>query len=473
MLISLMRNIRVLALGAGLSGLMASPLAAQTALPPKASIDDAVVNALRWRNIGPANMMGRIVDIEGIASPSKTFYVSTAGGGLWKTTNNGTTFKAVMDTARVSSGGDLAIAPSDTNVIYWGTGEANSRNSISPGGGIYKSADGGKSWTFLGLADTRSIGRIQVHPTDPNTVWVAALGHPWGPNKERGLYKTTDGGKNWRLVKFIDEKTGFVDVQLDPRNPNTVWASSYQRVRSPYSLTSGGPGSALWKSTDGGETFTEVKGGGFPAGQKGRMTLDINASNPSVMYMMIEAAANATGPIVGERSPKDNGLWKSTDGGETFTVVNPATGEAIVIPADSPGPVQFEGELVAVIGKTARDVAEADALDFIAGYSIFNDASIRDYQFKSPQWTVGKNFDGTGAFGPVFVTADELPRGCKGLKLETRLNGEIVQSAMIDDMVFDVATLISTISEAMTLESGDIILERDGPLCVCVPEMST
>ena len=130
-----MRNIRVLALGAGLSGLMASPLAAQTPVPPKASVDDAVINALRWRNIGPANMMGRIVDIEGIASPSKTFYVSTAGGGLWKSTNNGTTFKAVMDTARVSSGGDLAIAPSDTNVIYWGTGEANSRNSISPGGG--------------------------------------------------------------------------------------------------------------------------------------------------------------------------------------------------------------------------------------------------------------------------------------------------------------------------------------------------
>ena len=320
-----MRNIRVLALGAGLSGLMAGPLAAQTPVPPKASVDDAVINALRWRNIGPANMMGRIVDIEGIASPSNTFYVSTAGGGLWKTTNNGTTFKAVMDTARVSSGGDLAIAPSDTNVIYWGTGEANSRNSISPGGGVYKSADGGKSWTFLGLAETRAIARIVVHPKDANTVWLAALGHPWGPNKERGLYKTTDGGKTWRLVKFIDEKTGFVDIVLDPRDPNVIWAASYQRVRSPYSLTSGGPGSALWKSTDGGETFTEVKGGGFPATMKGRIGIAIAASNADVMYSLVEAdtAPNAKPVANSKPQTRPSGLYRSEDGGKTWAYMNP------------------------------------------------------------------------------------------------------------------------------------------------------
>ena len=176
------------------TGAVAAPLAAQSSMPAKASLDAATVNAMRWREIGPANMMGRIVDVEGIPSPSRTFYFTSAAGGVWKTTNNGTTFRPVLDTARVAAGGDMAIAPSDTNVLYVGTGEPNSRNSISPGGGIYKSTDGGRSWSFLGLAETRAIARIQVHPTDPNTVWVAALGHVWGPNKERGLYKTTDGG---------------------------------------------------------------------------------------------------------------------------------------------------------------------------------------------------------------------------------------------------------------------------------------
>ena len=383
MLISLMRKIRVLAVGAALSGVMASPLAAQTALPPKASASDAVINALRWRNIGPANMMGRIVDIEGIASPSKTFYVSTAGGGLWKTTNNGTTFKAVMDTARVSSGGDLAIAPSDTNVIYWGTGEANSRNSISPGGGIYKSADGGKSWSFLGLADTRTIGRIQVHPTDPNTVWVAALGHPWGPNKERGLYKTTDGGKNWRLVKFIDDKTGFVDVQLDPRNPNTLWASSYERVRGPYFLKSGGTGSALWKSTDGGETFAEVKGGGFPATTKGRIEIAIARSNPDVMYTMVEAdtAPNLKkdAKVAPQRRP--SGLYRSEDGGKTWAYMSPENSRPFyysqvrVDPKDpnrvywSSTPVKYSSDG----GKTAGNTTEGIHVDHHAMWIDPND----------------------------------------------------------------------------------------------------
>ena len=237
-------------LGAGLL----IPAIAESQTPSDSIAMAQATNGIRWRNIGPANMMGRIVDVEGIPSPSKTFYVVSAAGGVFKTTNFGTTFRPVLDTARVAAGGDMAIAPSDTNVLYVGTGEPNSRNSISPGGGIYKSTDGGRTWSFLGLAETRHIARIQVHPTDPNTVWVAALGHVWGPNKERGLYKTTDGGKTWRIVKYIDDKTGFIDVQLHPRDPKTLFASSYQRVRGPYFLNSGGPGSALWKSTDGGET---------------------------------------------------------------------------------------------------------------------------------------------------------------------------------------------------------------------------
>lgn len=283
------------------------------------------VNGIRWRNIGPANMMGRIVDVEGIPSPSRTFYVSTAGSGVFKTTNNGATFKPVLDTARVASGGDLAIAPSDSNTVYWGSGEPNSRNSISPGGGVYKTTDGGRTWSFLGLAETRHIGRVQVHPTDPNTVWVAALGHAWGPNKERGLYKTTDGGKNWRLVKFIDEKTGFVDVQVHPRDPKVLFASSYQRVRGPYFLNSGGPGSALWKSTDGGETWAEVKGGGFPATMKGRIDIAISPAMPDIMYTMVEAdtAPNAKADPKVKAATRPSGLYRSEDGGKTWAYMNP------------------------------------------------------------------------------------------------------------------------------------------------------
>jgi photosystem II stability/assembly factor-like uncharacterized protein len=310
----------------GLAG-VATPLAAQG--PMASPIDSAAVaqtiRALPWRNIGPANMAGRITDVEGIASPSRTFYVSTAAGGVWKTINGGTTFYPVLDTARVASGGDIAIAPSDTNVIYVGTGEPNSRNSISPGGGVYKSTDGGKSWSFMGLAETRAIARVQVHPTNPDIVWVAALGHVWGPNKERGLYKTVDGGKTWKLTKFIDERTGFVDVQLHPTNPDVLFAASYERSRGPYFLKSGGPGSALWKSTDGGETWTEVKGGGFPETMKGRIGISISVSQPNIMYALVEAdTAPNPKPTKGAAAQKrPSGLYRSDDGGATWEYRNP------------------------------------------------------------------------------------------------------------------------------------------------------
>jgi photosystem II stability/assembly factor-like uncharacterized protein len=175
-------------------------------------LDTTVLSAFRWRPIGPANMGGRITDIEGISSPSKTFYVAAAAGGVWKTTNAGTTFRPVFDNERVASLGDLAIAPSDTNVLYLGTGEEDSRNSISPGGGVWKTTDGARTWKFIGLGETQQIGRIVVDPRDANVVYVAALGHAWGANRERGLYKSTNGGQSWDLVKFVSDKAGFVDV---------------------------------------------------------------------------------------------------------------------------------------------------------------------------------------------------------------------------------------------------------------------
>jgi photosystem II stability/assembly factor-like uncharacterized protein len=303
-----------------------STAAAQTTAPTSKpfELDSATIADFRWRNLGPANTMGRISDVTGIPSPSKTFFAAAAGGGIWKSINNGVTWRPVFDTQRVISMGMLAIAPSDTMQVWAGTGEPNSRNTISPGGGVYKSTDGGITWKSTGLEKTQAIGRIVVHPTNPNIVYVAALGAPWSANPERGLYKTEDGGQTWQLVKFVSDKAGMVDVALDPSNPNIVWASSWQRVRGPYFLNSGGPGSALWKSTDAGKTWTEVKGGGFPETMKGRISIAISLSNPRVMYTMVEADTlpNAKPDKTKPKAKSPSGLYRSTDGGATWARTN-------------------------------------------------------------------------------------------------------------------------------------------------------
>lgn len=287
-------------------------LSAQLSQP----LDSALLSQFTWRSIGPANMQGRISDVEGIPGPSKTFYVAAAAGGVWKTTNNGNSFQLVWGgNGRVVSMGDVAIAPSDTMQVWIGTGEPDSRNSISPGGGVFKSTDGGKTWVAKGLEKTEAIGRIVVHPTDPNVVYVAALGAIWKSNAERGLYRTRDGGETWELVKQVSDKAGFVDVILNPHHPEVVWAASWERVRGPYFLQSGGPGSGLWKSTDGGDTWTEQRGAGFPTGAIGRLGLAISPSNPHTMYAMVEAEKEADGT-------GGNGLYRSTDSGETWEKMN-------------------------------------------------------------------------------------------------------------------------------------------------------
>ena len=399
----------------------AAPLAAQSAAIParRAPLDSTIVSAFRWRSLGPANMGGRIADIAGIPSPSKTFYVATVAGGIYKTTNAGTTFRPVFDDQRVISMGALGIAPSDTNVVYAGTGEQNTRNSISPGGGIFKTTDGGKTWQFLGLAETQQIGRIVVHPTDPNTAWVAALGHAWGPNKERGLYKTTDGGKTWRLVKFIDDRTGFVDVAIHPANPNILFASSYQRVRGPYYLKSGGPGSALWKSVDGGETWTEVKGGGFPETTKGRIGIAISRSNPDVVYALVEAdslhgkdaAARTPQPASDSLNPRAhrtkrllNGLYRSADGGKTWRWMNdkdvrPFYYSQVRVDTKNPDRVYWSSTPVNFSddgGKTVRNATVGIHVDHHAMWIDPNDPEhfvVGDDGGVSQTWDRGGNYD--------------------------------------------------------------------------------
>ncbi|MEO8575637.1 MAG: hypothetical protein ABI556_03005 [Gemmatimonadales bacterium] len=319
----MMRYTRVLKAFAGAILSLAGIANAQLTTP----LDSAALAAFRWRSIGPANMGGRVTDIEVDPRNSKVFYVATATGGIWKTVNAGTMFFPIFDKERVISLGDIAIAPSNGDIIYAGTGEEDARNSISPGAGMYKSTDAGKTWKLTGLEKTQTIARIVVDPRDPNIVYVAAMGQTWANNPERGMYKSTDGGTTWRLVKFISNKAGFIDLAMDPSDNKTLWASSWERLRGPYFLQSGGPGSGLWKSTDGGETWTEIKGGGFPETMKGRIGISIAASNPKIVYALVEAdtmkkaLAKGEKPDTSKAQKLNSGLYRTTDGGATWTLM--------------------------------------------------------------------------------------------------------------------------------------------------------
>ncbi|MFN3648252.1 MAG: VPS10 domain-containing protein [Armatimonadota bacterium] len=264
---------------------------------------------LVFRNIGPGAMGGRIDDFAVDESNPSTFYVATAASGLWKTENHGTTFRPIFDRELVSSIGDVTLAPSDPSIVYVGTGEPNNRQSSSWGHGVYRSSDAGRTWTHLGLEDTHHIGRIVVHPTDPETVYVAALGHLWGPNKERGLYKSTDGGKSWKNTKLIDADTGFVDVAIDPRSPNTLYAASYQRRRTAFGFNGGGPGSGLWKTTDGGATWRKLTNGLPTQGDVGRIGVNLYRKDPSILYCTVEHQAQG-------------GTYRSDDRGESWRKVS-------------------------------------------------------------------------------------------------------------------------------------------------------
>jgi photosystem II stability/assembly factor-like uncharacterized protein len=300
-----------------------------------------MLRGFEFRSIGPAVMMGRIDDIEGADKDPMILYAGFATGGLWRSTDAGNHWVSLFDEMPVTSIGDIAIAPSDPNIVYVGTGEPNNRQSSSIGAGVYGTRDGGKTWTQLGLADTQTIGRIAVSPTDPNIVFVAAVGHLFGPNPDRGLYKSVDGGKNWKMVKFIDNDTGFNDVQIDPLNPRVMYASSYQRRRTWWGVNGGGPGSGLWKSTDGGDTWSKVTGNGFPApkdGILGRIGISIYRAKPTTLYMIAEVGAEAGIQVgVGDdglaqkpgvaccgdarNGPQNSGIWRSDDAGRTWTFV--------------------------------------------------------------------------------------------------------------------------------------------------------
>ncbi len=275
----------------------------------KGQITDATFKTLQFRSIGPAIMGGRIDDFAVVEASPSTIYAATASGGLWKTINNGTTWDPLFDNQEVSSIGDVTLAPSNPDIVWVGTGEANNRQSSSWGNGVYKSTDGGKTWANMGLKDSHHIGRIVIHPTNPDIVYVAAGGHLWGPNKERGLFKTSDGGKTWVNTKFIDENTGFTDVAMDPSDPNILYAAAYQRRRTAFGFLGGGPGSALYKTSDGGSTWTKLTNG-LPSGDVGRIGMDIYRKNPNVVYALFEHATEV-------------GTYRSDDKGETWKKMSP------------------------------------------------------------------------------------------------------------------------------------------------------
>ena len=291
-------------------------------------IDDSLLQSLQWRCIGPPRG-GRVVAVAGDPVNRATFYFGACAGGVWKTEDGGTYWENVSDgffeTAAV---GAIAVAESDPNVVYAGMGEACIRLDVTHGDGVYRSTDAGKTWTHLGLEDTRHISRVRVHPTDPDTVFVAALGHAFGPNQQRGVFKSTDGGQNWKHVLFVSENAGAADLSIDPTNPRIMYASIWQTYRDFWSLTSGGPDSGLWKSVDGGETWEDITGSkGFPEGLKGKIGVAASGARSGLVYATVEHEKGRSVQVVRRRQALEHGQRRP----------GPA-GPSLVLPARIRGP---------------------------------------------------------------------------------------------------------------------------------------
>lgn len=270
--------------------------------------ESKLLSEMYFRNIGPSVAGGRVHDVVSLSNDPSTIYLATASGGLWKTTNRGTTWKPISDNIGVSTFGDLVISPSNPNIIWAGTGEQNNRQSTSWGNGIYRSEDAGETWTHKGLTETRHIGRVLVDPKNPDIAYVAALGNLWKSNEERGVFKTSDGGNTWEKILYIDAYTGVVDIVMDPKNSKILYAATYQRLRRTWGMNGGGPGSGIYKSTDGGNTWKELTKG-LPEGDKGRIGLSISESNPKVIYALIQ-------------HEEEGGTYRTENKGKTWKKVN-------------------------------------------------------------------------------------------------------------------------------------------------------
>src|SRR5437868_4515255 len=272
-------------------------------------VDDSMMKGLKWRSIGPYRG-GRSTAVAGVTSQPNVFYFGSTGGGVWKTTDGGTNWENVSDNYfKTGSVGSLGISESDPNVIYVGMGESPIRGNVSHGDGVYKSTDAGKTWKKVGLDDSRQISRVRVHPKNSDIVYAGAQGHVWGPNDQRGVFRSKDGGKNWERVLFKSNKAGVTDLVFDPTNANTIYAALWEVYRTPYSLESGGPGSGIYKSTDAGDTWTELtRNQGLPKGTIGNIGIAVSPVNPERVWAIVEA--------------DEGGVFRSDNGGKTWARVN-------------------------------------------------------------------------------------------------------------------------------------------------------
>ena len=288
-------------LATSLLGLASISMHAQT-------LDENALKGMKWRQIGPFRG-GRALAVTGVAGDPETYYFGAVAGGVWKTANGGLTWTPMTDKTGIMSVGAIAVAPSDSNVIYVGTGESCIRGNISYGDGMYKSLDGGKTWMHIGLEDSQHIAKIVVHPQNADIVYVAALGHAYGSNEMRGVFRSNDGGKTWQKVLYKDNKTGAIDLVFDPNNPHILFAAMWEAQRTPWSLTSGGPGSGLYRSSDDGTTWKRLEGHGLPSGVLGRIGVAVSGADSNRVYAIIEA--------------EKGGIYRSEDAGESWKLINP------------------------------------------------------------------------------------------------------------------------------------------------------
>ena len=286
-----------------------------------------LLNGFSYRNLGPFRAGSWLTDFAAPETPLHdhlyTFYIGTRNGGVWKTTNNGTTFEPIFDAQDVSSIGAIAVALSSSNVVWVGTGESYNARSSYSGDGVYKSTDAGRTWTHMGLRDTHHIAKIIVHPTNPDVVFVAAMGHLWTNNEERGVFKTADGGRTWSKVLYVNDHVGVIDLVLNRRDSDVLYAAAYEKDRKPWHLEEGGPGSAIYKTTDGGKTWTKLQNG-LPSGKIGRIGIDIYQKGPDILYAIVEngnprpGGGEPTGRGSGGVRPIGGEVYRTDDGGATW-----------------------------------------------------------------------------------------------------------------------------------------------------------
>jgi photosystem II stability/assembly factor-like uncharacterized protein len=396
-------------------GLLSAFAAAMTSgISAQSSAVETAISHLQYRSIGPANMGGRIADIAVVESKPQVFYIGAATGGVWKTENHGTSWTPLFDNESTGSIGDVTVHQANPNLVWVGSGEPQNRQSSPWGNGVYKSTDAGKTWTHMGLEATKHVGRILIHPRNPDIVYVAAVGDLWSPNEERGVYRTEDGGQTWERVLYVDENTGAIDLAMDPGDPNTLFAAMYQRRRTGWGFNGGGPGSGLYRTLDGGESWSELTEG-LPQGEKGRIGVDVFRQDGNVVFALVEA--DARGPNQGRGSgpggARESGTFRSLDRGETWekmsdTNPRPMYYSQIRIDPSNPDRIYVLGTNLTVsddAGRTFRD--DASEQIHVDHHALWINPNDPDHLIIGSDGGVSASWDGTATWRMF----DNIPLG--------------------------------------------------------------